>query len=73
MIRSGGATPPGSFIELILGDVLAAADRRLHGRLDTHGVKGVPTLARPPDRCRLLPWKIRIKVERPQRSEDVRP
>ena len=34
---------------------------------------GVPTIRRPPDRCRFLPWKIRIKVERPQRSEDVRP
>jgi hypothetical protein len=27
----------------------------------------------PPDRCRFLPCKIRIKVERPQRSEDERP
>jgi hypothetical protein len=25
------------------------------------------------DRCRVLPWEIRVKVERPQRSEDVRP
>jgi hypothetical protein len=29
-------------------------------------------ILRPPDWCRILPWKIRVKVERPQRSEDVR-
>ena len=30
-------------------------------------------LSRPLDRCRVLPWKISVKVERPQRSEDERP
>lgn len=28
-----------------------------------------PAIRRPPDRHRVLPWKIRIKVERPQRSK----
>ncbi len=32
-----------------------------------------PLLSRPPDRCRVLPWKITVKVSAPQRSEDVRP
>jgi hypothetical protein len=34
---------------------------------------GLLDFGRSPDRCRVLPWKIRIKVERPQRSADERP
>src|SRR5260370_27721087 len=30
---------------------------------------GESILSRPPDRCRFLPWKIRVKVDCPQRSK----
>jgi hypothetical protein len=45
----------------------------LYGGEQFRAVHGYPDPPVLPDTRRILPWKIRIKVERPQRSEDVRP
>jgi len=50
---------------------LAAAGRDRAGAAE--GVWHCSILPLPSRQAPILPWKIRIKVERPQRSEDVRP